>query len=216
MIHLMILIHSITFGNINSITMKLFKILVINITIFSNVYGQWSELVGLNTNNKTIQSICSDFNGNIYAAGDFTNSQGKHYVAKYDGIKWSELGGINSFGSDLTIYSIVCDTNGNLYASAGRNVSSVHKPYVVKYDGSKWIEVGNWEANLNTRWSIYKVYLDSKGNLYAAGSFTNSFGKSFVAKFNGLNWIELGGSLDNSLKANANIPTATIPRAKPA
>ena len=58
----------------------------------------WGELGGLNAlaANDHIYSICSDKYGNIYAAGNFKNSQGKRYVALWNGTNWSELGGLNA------------------------------------------------------------------------------------------------------------------------
>src|SRR6185295_12685799 len=57
----------------------------------------WSQLGVVNgvVADSYISSVCSDASGNIYAAGQFTNSSGKKYVAKYNGSSWSELGGLN-------------------------------------------------------------------------------------------------------------------------
>jgi hypothetical protein len=184
--------------------MKLYKILLINLIVISKVYGQWSELAGLNSN-QIIISLCSDFNGNIYAAGRFTNSANNRYVAKFDGTKWSELGGSNSLGSNLDILSLLSDATGNIYA-AGSFTNSANKRYVAKFDGTKWSELGAGANGLNIDGNIFSICIDLTGNIYAAGNFRNLKDKHYVAKFNGNGWFEIGTStLNNSLNANATI-----------
>jgi hypothetical protein len=171
--------------------------------------SSWSELgglTGLGTNNGTqsgIQSICSDGLGNIYAAGGFTNTSGKRYVAKWNGSSWSELGGLNGLGANNWINSICSDGLGNLYAAGGFTNPS-GKLYVAKYNGSSWSELGGLNglgasSGVNSK-EIISICSDGLGNIYAAGSFTNTSGKRYVAKWNGSSWSELGGL--NGLGAN--------------
>jgi hypothetical protein len=183
--------------------MKLFQILLINIFCLSNIYSQWSFLGNLGGNND-IMSICSDKDGNIYAAGRFTNGNtsldGKEYVAKYDGTAWSEVGASsNPFTSD--IYSICSDLQGNIYAAGtfkNSNTGGGLNPnfYVAKYDGTAWSELGGlnalnkiypgiWSGGINT------ICSDKNDNIYASGGFYNALGKRYVAKFNGNGWFEL-------------------------
>jgi hypothetical protein len=184
--------------------MKLYKILLINLIVISKIYGQWSELTGLNTT-QSIISLCSDFNGNIYAAGSFTNLANKKYVAKFDGTRWSELGGSNSLGANLNIHSLISDSTGNIYA-AGSFTNSANNKYVAKFDGTKWSELGAGANGLNVDATIYSICIDLTGNIYAAGNFRNLKDKHYVAKFNGNGWFEIGTSaLNNSLNANAPI-----------
>jgi hypothetical protein len=42
--------------------------------------------------NGGILSLATDDKGNVYAAGQFRNSQGYRYGAKWNGNSWSELG----------------------------------------------------------------------------------------------------------------------------
>jgi len=52
--------------------------------------------------NDDIWSVCSNASGNIYAAGQFTNSSGNRYVAKY-----GSATGINetgTAGTDVSVY----------------------------------------------------------------------------------------------------------------
>ncbi|MBX2931553.1 MAG: hypothetical protein KF781_06395 [Chitinophagaceae bacterium] len=65
------------------------------LSAFTATNAQWSELGGVNSlqANNYINSICKDALGNIYTAGNFTNANGKRYVAKFNGTTWGELGG---------------------------------------------------------------------------------------------------------------------------
>jgi Secretion system C-terminal sorting domain len=130
--------------------------------------------------NSPIYSICSDASGNIYAAGEFTNSSGNGYVAKYNGSVWSELGGLNALGPNIGIYSVYCDAAGNIYAAGTINNGSSY--YVAKWNGINWSELGGTNS-LAANNRIVSVCSDAVGNIYAAGNFTNSSGKHYVAKY---------------------------------
>ncbi len=101
----------------------------------------WSEL-GTGSNrlniNEAIFSITTDIAGNVYAAGDFTDSNGKAYVTKWDGTSWSKLGnGRNGLNANGQIFSICSDLAGNIYAggdfSDGATYGNGHR-YVAFYD----------------------------------------------------------------------------------
>ncbi len=56
---------------------------------------RWSELGSGNNGIHAIfyiLTLCTDREGNVYAAGYFPNAAGYYYVAKWDGSGWSELG----------------------------------------------------------------------------------------------------------------------------
>lgn len=160
----------------------------------------WSELGGINSlgANSNIWTILNDPSGNTYAAGMFTNSSGKKYVAKYDGSVWSELGGPNGLAASQAITSICSDEAGNIYAAGFFSNNSGNK-YLAKYNGSNWSELGGLNA-LAANGVIRSICSDAFGNIYAAGQFTNNSGSYYVAKFNGGSWSELGGL--NGLDAN--------------
>ena len=166
----------------------------------------WSELgTGSNALNagpfSVIERITMDNSGNIYAAGEFTNSSGKEYVAKWNDTNWSELGtGANALNANDYIHSVLTDASGNVYA-AGDFTNSSGKTYVAKWNGTNWSELGTGANALNTNHGISKIIFDGSGNMYAAGYFTNTAGNEYVAKWNGTNWSELGTGT-NALKAN--------------
>ena len=170
----------------------------------------WFELGtganALNANNP-INTLCSDTAGNIYAAGEFSDSNwafSKHYVAKWDCMShiWSELGGTgsNALNANETINSICVDKFGNVYA-AGDFTDSTHISFPEGYEYvAKWSPVtGIWEKlgigahALNAHGVINSICVDDSGHIYAAGNFRNSIGQSYVAKWNGTNWTELYG-----------------------
>jgi hypothetical protein len=101
----------------------------------------WTELGGSNALGVTycIATITADKYGNIYAAGIF-GSGGKCYVAKWDGISWSELGtGANALNANASILTICTDAKGNLYAAGGFRDSVIYAAghcYVAKWVNS--------------------------------------------------------------------------------
>ncbi len=155
----------------------------------------WTEL-GTGANalnaNDVIQSICTDSSGNVYAAGDFTNSSGYYYVAKWNGSNWEEVkSNTSSLNANGQIRKIIVDNNGNLYAAGNFTNASVYQ-YVAKWDGNVWTELGGTSGPLNANATICDLSIDANGNMYAAGWFTNANSKFYVAKWNGLAWSELG------------------------
>jgi hypothetical protein len=171
------------------------------------VYSQsWIELNPPlnNTFNDDIVSLASDSAGNIYAGGDFRNSDNKYFVAKWDGSKWVELGaGPNALKANNGIYCVATDVQGNVYA-AGRFTNSTGKYAVAKWNGASWSEVGTISNALNPNGHIYAMTTDNQGNLYVAGNFKNLSGKHYVAKWNGVSWQELGTDI-NALNANGAV-----------
>jgi hypothetical protein len=106
----------------------------------------WSELGG--TDSSTfhgfvygINSITTDDNGNIYAGGAFANSNGNYYIAKWNGTKWSELGGTNTSTFNNVIQSITTFNNSYVYG-AGGFTNGNGKYYIAKWNGSSWSELG--------------------------------------------------------------------------
>ncbi|HKC37791.1 MAG TPA: T9SS type A sorting domain-containing protein [Chitinophagaceae bacterium] len=157
--------------------------LVLILILQSSLYAQWSELGGLNglAANNLINSVCSDALGNMYAGGDFTNSSGNWYVAKWNGTAWSELGGLNGLAANNLIASVCSDASGNIYA-AGFFTNSSGNRYVAKWNGTAWSELGGLNG-LAAFQGIVSVCSDASGNIYAGGFFYNSSFNRYVAKY---------------------------------
>ncbi|MEO8768803.1 MAG: hypothetical protein ABI402_01920 [Ferruginibacter sp.] len=164
----------------------------------------WENLP-LNANG-IIGRIVIDQQNNVYAAGAFTNSNAKTYVAKWDGNAWTELGsGAAALNGNNSIYDLAIDHTGYIYA-AGAFTNAAGKHYVARWNGTGWSELGTGITSLNANDDIIKITTDAAGNVYAGGRFTNASGKKYVAKWNGTSWSEMGSGT-NALNANCDIYT---------
>jgi hypothetical protein len=174
----------------------------------------WTKLGGKNadTLNGQINSIVMDDSGNVYAAGNFTDTNGYYYVAKWTDTCWTELGAdsLHRLNANGYIYSIIADDSCHVYA-AGNFTNSNGFYYVAKWTDSTWIELGTDSAHaLRANGWIYPIVLDDSGNVYAAGNFTDTSGNYYyIAKWNGTSWTELGTG-NNALNANGFIRAMTV------
>lgn len=133
-----------------------------------------------------ILALCVDSSRNVYAAGNFLNSTGHPYVAKWDGNSWTELGaGVDSLNASNTILTLKVDINSNVYA-AGYFKNSAQYYYVAKWDGNIWSDLGGGINSPYSSETINDIELDAAGNVYAAGDFPA------VLKWDGSSWTELG------------------------
>ena len=155
--------------------------------------NNWSQLgtwVNGSYANNSIYSITTDNNGNVYAAGLFTDSvsmnSGSTYVAKWDGNNWSKLGTGNNALFQLQsqpIYSLATDNNGNLYAG-GSFRNSLTKGYIAKWDGNTWNELGGLGSFPATNLiATLSLITDKFGAVYATGSILDSSGNHYVARY---------------------------------
>ena len=179
--------------------------------------SSWSEMGtgsnGLNANN-WIYTLALDDTGNVYAAGAFNivhNSDTTKYVAKWNGIGWTEVGNSSNYlRAKQLIESVILDKSGNIYAAGGFSDSLTKAYYVAKWNGKTWSQLGTGSNALNANGIIYSLATDKTGNIYAAGRFSDSIinytGHPYVAKWNGSNWSELGTGA-NALNPNGYIKT---------
>lgn len=144
--------------------------------------------------NGAVLALNSDKNGNVYAAGEFTNNQSRCYVVKFDGSKWTELqsAGQVLFAKDK-INTIGIDNN-NIYVGGDYKDILLGKYFMINfYNGTIWQEMpGVNDLNLNGK--ISHILPDNKGNIYVCGAFRNASKYLFILKYDGNKWIELGGS----------------------
>jgi len=169
----------------------------------------WMELgTGYNAlkANAPIGVVCADSGGIIYAAGSFTDSNyvdtgflGTPYIAKWDGLRWSRLGGYNlpfSIGnysgySSYFISYVGVDPAHNVYASGSWTDSNGYY-YVAKWDGAAWSELGTGSHALKAD-TPFVMCMDHVGNIYAGGvQSTDTSSVAYVARWNGISWDTLG------------------------
>jgi len=127
--------------------------------------------------------LLRDGAGNVYAAGFFRDGSSYHYVAKWNGTSWAELGtGSAALNANGPINSIATDGAGNVYA-VGYFTDGNVKSYVAKWNGTGWQELGTGTTTLNANSDIRSVVIDGVGNLYAAGEFTDGNNKPYIAEW---------------------------------
>ena len=121
---------------------KKFTLLLSALCLFCSLIKaqSWSELGGLNGlyTPTIINSVCSDASGNIYAAGYFTNSSGKHYVAKY-----SFSSGITSPLSENSFVLFPNPASGNSFINYTFSTSAIVSIALYDVLGNKLQQVVN-------------------------------------------------------------------------
>lgn len=97
--------------------------------------------------NNWIWQMVKDSNDNLYVAGNFTNSGGKRYVAKYNGSAWRDLNAGATSGSAGSlndwVEAMVIAPNDDLYLG-GQFTDSNDQYYVARYNSTN----GSWQ-NIN-------------------------------------------------------------------
>jgi hypothetical protein len=130
--------------------------------------------------------ISIDKSGSLYLGGalkknDFSTDR----LLKWDGARWSTLGGGN-----YPVYSLHVDASGAVYAGGWDKIS--------KWDGSALSEFGRYGTN----GSIHDLSVDSSNNIYAGGFFTAIGGSNGtpargIAKWNGSAWTSIDGYVED-------------------
>jgi len=179
---------------------KIYKFIIALIciaTVATNAFSQTWETLGntaeiFRTAGTGSNSICTDTAGNVYAISSHKNSKGNYFVAKWDGIIWTEVGGLDALKANDTINSIAMDSYGNLYA-AGNFKNNVGVTYVAKWNGIEWKEVYNQNHLLAVK-EIDHLYIDENNNIYVSTISVYAIPYLKVQKFNGSYWSVIGGN----------------------
>ena len=152
----------------------------------------WSGLAGGLTsgvNGSYVRTMAVDHNGNLYAAGNFTqagNTQVNN-IAKWTGTEWEALGE----GVSANIYSIVVDKQNHLYAGEYFNFGGNNLPIynaIYRWNGSQWEIFGTGFDN-----GVTTLAIDNQDHLVAGGLFHKAGGIEArgLARWNGQAWEAL-------------------------
>ena len=155
----------------------------------------WQEMPGVNDLNLNgeISHILPDNKGNIYVCGAFRNASKYLYILKYDGKKWIELGGSNSFYKDAIMSNhpteMAIDNQNNLYVTSVVENSDSNIFVIKKFNGISW-------SNIRIPIAVapcqpYTIATDSKSSLYISGCGNHSY-HNYVYKYDGKKWEKLG------------------------
>jgi len=145
-----------------------------------------------------VYALAFDKKGNLYAGGffDTAGDVSATNIAKWDGTNWSALGsGVGYCLPDEpnAVFSLACDTNGNLYAGGTfATAGGVSATNVAKWNGRSWSALGHGLVD----GTGYALACDANGNLYAGGSFGTVGGPIGIARWNGKTWSALGSGVD--------------------
>jgi hypothetical protein len=164
-----------------------------------------------NTHNR-VTSLAIDKSGNVYAGGEFDSvgGIGSLNIAKWDGSKWSGLGGglgHSSQGYNIyknTVWAITCDTAGNVFAggdfpNAGGNVPVGH---MALWNGHYWNALGSGADSAGT---VKSLSFDNKGKLIIGGKFyTFAAVRAYsIARWDGSVACAFGTGIDGDVYAIA-------------
>jgi hypothetical protein len=138
--------------------------------------------------NDVMEVITSDPTGNLYAAGNFTDSWGERFVAKYSAGTWSQPGDIGGRMPQQSnpMKGMAVDTGGHIFAILGNDHAS-GTANVVRWNGAGWDELPEMDSDLYYN-NVSNMAGDSLGNMYAIGNF---HGMNTVARWGGTNWTTI-------------------------
>ena len=119
--------------------------------------NSWSKLGSVNDSfNGDVRTIAQDKDGNIYAGGEFTNTKGQSYIAKYNGTIWSEFGILDGTCQfpNRSIYKIVTDLKDGQI-----KFNMIYNPASIK-QGLLYSDVTNDDTSTNIK-SPFKPLIES-------------------------------------------------------
>ncbi len=194
-------------------TMKniLFRLFLFLTTISSINAQSWSKIYFGGTGSPEIITSFVGIDGDLYFAGNFTDTFYHPMIYKWDGHSFLPaflpIPTVTDFHTQR-ISTMCQDVSGNIYAAGSFENAAGYK-YVARWDGASWTELGAGAGALNANNTIVSICVDAVGNVYAAGSFTNSDTEAYVARWDGTTWSELGTGA-TALHANRYINTICL------
>lgn len=161
---------------------------------FSNVMKwngtSWATLGNMGTTSSGVCSMTISKSGTLYVGGGFADKE--YNISQWNGSAWINVGA----GTDTTVFSLISDSYGNIYAGGAFNAAgTVYANSVAKWNGSTWSTLGAGMSGLTKM--INSFAFDSEGNLYAGGWFTYADGVAVnsLAVWNGTCWSPIGSGI---------------------
>lgn len=144
-------------------------------------------------------SLATDSKNHLYVNGNFTNTAGKRYVARWDGNAWSELGPTSSLGLKLAI-----DQNDNIYTNKDANT---YTDPVLKWDGTSWRGAGattgisplNFLGDIVATDAVGNVYSNAHSSEPGVGSYIVKMGATSSAPPHLLSFTPTSGSVGTTI-----------------
>src|SRR5439155_728725 len=169
---------------------------------------QWSTLGG--GMDYGVHGFAFSADGSVYASGAFiwaTNTDGTpvtvYGIAKWDGERWSGLGGGVTGGVFGYFFVHALAVSGtNLYAGGYFSaMGGVPAQYIVRCNGGTWSSVGSGMDDI-----VYTLKVFG-GNLHAGGIFTMADGVSAnrIARWDGNGWSALGSGTSPDSGGGADV-----------
>lgn len=145
--------------------------------------------------NQSVRTL-TVWNGNLYAAGNFTQADGKSSprLAQWNGTAWNSVaGGLNDAVNTLVVRSDGLFVGGAQVLATNLASGPVYVNRIAHWNGNAW-------RPLNSGFSSWVYALAaSETNLYVGGNF-NSIGDlkaNYIARWDGTSWSTLQGGMNN-------------------
>ncbi len=146
----------------------------------------------------SVFALAHDGAGRLYAGGDFYdagNDRAGDYVAMWDGLGWSALGGPTA-ALDGYVFALAFSDAGDLvvggeFWNAGGDPDANH---IALWDGVDWSSLGGPDSGLDG--DVNALAVGDDGRIYAGGDFDDAGGDpdgDHVAVWDGVAWSALVG-----------------------
>lgn len=150
---------------------------------------QWTVLPDLNGsdryNSYQLMTVKSSYDGKVYVAGNFTNTNAACGLPEWNGSSWNKILLPGSSGNYHRIYDVY-PVGSDVYVTSDC-VNSAGKYFLFKWNGASWADLGT-PLNSGTGY-LERICADFSGNVFVTGG--DSAGNPFIAKYSAGNWTML-------------------------
>jgi outer membrane protein assembly factor BamB len=184
----------------------------------------WEDRFGLPNLNASLYALGKATDGRLYVGGYFAPGGGRglnaHYVASWDGLRWSRLGsdGITNGTSGPVMALLSVGTNSYVGGEFGTVSDGIARSLVVNgiaaWDGTRWGPLGSGDA-CGVVGAVYALATDGT-NLLVGGRFMSAgaVNTTNIARWDGQQWSALGAGLGNfqadRVSAIAVVPNGAV------